>query len=891
MQNRQIFSSSFGNLLKAHRRRKGITQKQLAQQLGVHANTVSAWELGTYLPNTRGLVLELARLLALDDSETRRLLEASLTALSPRWLVPLPRNSFFTGREEILDSLHTCLHAQQVVALTQSYALHGLGGVGKTQIALEYAYRYALSYSAIFWIGAERAETILSSFLAIADLLNLEERQQAEQQRVVAAVQRWLSVHSQWLLIWDNVEDLDMLQRFLPAVRQGAILLTTRCQAVGTLAQGLELSPMERDEAMLFVFKRAKVLRPEADDEQLRQLAQRMPREYAAAEELVNVMGGLPLALDQAGAYIEETGCGLSDYLHRYEQRRHQLLDRRGAFAAGHPQSVVATIELTCQQVALSHPAALDVLRFCAFLAPDAIPEELFGAGAAHLETTPPAAADAAFDQAIATLRRFSLIQRQPETQTLSLHRLVQAVIQEGMSEPERLVWLKRVIKVLDAVFPEVTYEVWKQCEHLQLHVLTCAAAIQDQSADPKLFQVLRKTADYLRERSQYKQAESLYERALRIGEQVLGREHPDLAGLLDGLAWVFLRQGKYEQAELMFQRALRLQDQEQGRGPQPLLTARLLNGLACLYWTQGRHGQAELMFQRALRLQDQEQGREPQPLLTAKLLNNLAELYSEQGKYAQAEPLFQRALHIQEQTMGLQHPNAVYPLDGLAALYYRQGKYESAARLYQRALQIWEQAAGPQHLLIADLLNGLADVYTEQEKGEQAEALYRRALRIREQELGREHPRVADVLNGLAMLSLHRGNDEQAEVLFERALHIRQQVLGPEHHLTARSLNGLASLYSKQGKYEQAQTLYEQALHALEQREGQHPERADTLHGLALLQQKLGNLCDAVSFAQRAFSIRSQFLGEAHPQTVASRALHTQLLAEHGRVEAGRQN
>ncbi len=207
MEVQQTFLSSFGELLKTYRKRTRLTQKQLAQQLGVHANTISSWELGTYLPDTRGLVLELARHLALDGQETRHLLEASLTALSPHWLVPLPRNPFFTGREEILEALHTQLHVEQVVALTQSYALRGLGGIGKTQIALEYAYRHALEYSAIFWIDTETIEHVMSSLLRIAELLALPERQEADQQRIVAAVQRWLSTHSQWLLIWDNVED------------------------------------------------------------------------------------------------------------------------------------------------------------------------------------------------------------------------------------------------------------------------------------------------------------------------------------------------------------------------------------------------------------------------------------------------------------------------------------------------------------------------------------------------------------------------------------------------------------------------------------------------------------------------------------------------------------
>ncbi len=167
----------------------------------MHANTISSWELGTYLPATRGLVLELARHLALDEQETRQLLEASLTALAPHWLVPLPRNPLFTGREEILEAVHRRLHAGQVVALTQPSALHGPGGIGKTQLALEYAYRHALEFSAVFWIVAETGASIVASLLRIAELLGLPARQEADQQRMVAAVQRWLSTHSHWLLI------------------------------------------------------------------------------------------------------------------------------------------------------------------------------------------------------------------------------------------------------------------------------------------------------------------------------------------------------------------------------------------------------------------------------------------------------------------------------------------------------------------------------------------------------------------------------------------------------------------------------------------------------------------------------------------------------------------
>src|SRR5262249_628041 len=154
------------------------------------------WERGDFLPRSRGIVLELANSLRLNERETRQLLEASLTASAPHWSVPFRRNPFFTGRAEMLEALHASLAPGHVVALTQTYALHGLGGIGKTQLALEYAYRHALEYSAVFWVEAETSEAAISSLQHLADVLQVPECGEADQQRVVAAVQRWLSQHS-----------------------------------------------------------------------------------------------------------------------------------------------------------------------------------------------------------------------------------------------------------------------------------------------------------------------------------------------------------------------------------------------------------------------------------------------------------------------------------------------------------------------------------------------------------------------------------------------------------------------------------------------------------------------------------------------------------------------
>ena len=781
------------------------------------------------------MVLELARCLALDARETRQLLEASLTALAPYWYVPFPRNPFFTGREEVLKTLRRALCADETVALTQSYALHGLGGIGKTHLAIEYAYRHAPDYTAVFWIKSETVNDIITSFLAIADLLHLPACQEENQQQIVAAMRRWLTNHRGWLLIWDNVENLELLQRFLPSARQGAVLITTRLQALGTLARGIELPTMTLEEGTLFLLRRAKLLPPEMDDARLPLFRQRMPDEYTTARKLVAEMDGLPLALDQVGAYVEETPCSLRDYLELYQTRRAELLKRRGDAVVDHPASVGTTWSLAFERVEHTNAAAASLLRLCAFLHPDAIPEEIFREKIAFPGEQPDAGEIDTFrlHKAFRTLAAYSLLKRNPEEHTLFIHRLVQVVFWEKMDEQERAIWQRRAIRLLNAAFPEVTYEVWKQCERLLPHVLTCTAAIPADVYDRELAEVLRKAANYLRERAQYEQADALYQRALRVWEHVMGPEYPELA--------------------------------------------RLLNNLAILYKNQGKDEQAEPLFQRVLHIREQALGPDHPEL--ASPLNNLAIIYFVRSQYERAEPLYLRALRIQERALGPNHPDLAWPLNNLANLYQEQGKYEQAQTLYERALHIWEKTLGADHLQVACPLYNLAFLFYEQGRYEQAEPLYQRALRILEQALGPDHPDVARPLDGLALLLYAQGKDEQAEPLHLRALCIWEQTLGPNHSDVAFSLNDLATVYCKQGRFAEAIPLYQRALAIREQHPEQHSlETAQTLHDLATCYQQQGNPRTAAPLYQRALQIRSQFLGDDHPKTIATRTCYAQL-------------
>ncbi len=329
------------------------------------------------------------------------------------------------------NDLSETLKAGKTAALAQPQAISGLGGIGKTQTAVEYAYRHQDDYKAILWVKAETEASINTDFITLASLLDLPEKQEQDQRKIVEAVKRWFQEHADWLLILDNADDIPMVRGFIPMGSKGHILLTTRAHATGGVARRIEVEKMEPDEGALFLLHRAKLLDPDAP------LDTAPTTEQDRARKIVKAMDGLPLALDQAGAYIEETACGLQGYWQLYQTQGAQLLKERGGLVTDHPDPVATTWSLSFQNVEQANPAAAELLRFCAFLAPDAIPEELFTESAAELgPLLEPVASDlSSLNAAIRELLKYSLVHRDPETKTLSIHRLVQEVLKDQMDE------------------------------------------------------------------------------------------------------------------------------------------------------------------------------------------------------------------------------------------------------------------------------------------------------------------------------------------------------------------------------------------------------------------------------------------------------------------------
>lgn len=752
--------------LRDARNQCGWSQQELAEQVGTTDVSISRWENGDIFPSTyfrqqlcKVFGKTLAELGLVPPSRSSRKTPAEPTLVPPApqssRVVSLPntRNPFFTGRADLLELLHRRLSTTRTAALTQPQALYGLGGIGKTQTAAEYAFRYSDGYTHIFWIRAATRETLAADFVTLAQLLALPEQDEQDQLRIIVAVKRWLSTHEDWLLILDNADDLPLAQAFLPSSHKGYILFTTRAQAAGTIAASIEVEKLNMHDGTLLLLRWCKLLDKDTP------LDQAQAADRAAAERIVREMDGLPLALVQAGAYVEETGCSLTDYLILYATHRKDLLARPSRLILGYPETVATTWALSFQQIEQENPSAADVLRLLAFLTADAIPEELLTRGAASLGTVPGAAIADAFklNEALEMLRRYSLVRRDANTHMLSIHRLVQTVLKENMDQETQRAWAERTVRVVNAAFPEDDYGAGANRQYyLQYylpHVQECATLIEQYLLYfPEAAQLLYQAAVFLYVHGLYSQSQSLHQQALAIREQVFGSEHPAVAEILNTLAILARNQGDYMQAEKFHLQALNIR-------------------------------------QKSLGLQH---------TATAESINNLAVLYRNQGKYELAEPLLKQSLNIREQSLGSEHPDTLNSFINLAKLYLEQEKYEQARPLLEQALAAFERILDPGHPLIAQNLNLLARLSFEQGDYEQAETLWKRSLAIIEKTLGSEHPTIAESLDALAELYFTQGRYTQAQLLCQRALNIYENKLGSEHPDTIAYRKHLTRILSK---------------------------------------------------------------------------------------------
>jgi tetratricopeptide (TPR) repeat protein len=599
----------------------------------------------------------------------------------------------FTGRREELDRLRQLLVSGAPAAPLA--AVHGLGGVGKTQLALAYAARFMGDYDVAWWIRAEQPATLAYDFAALASGLRLTTRGEPDQRAAVESVRQWLARNGRWLLIFDSVREPHDLDDYLVPGPLGHTLVTSRHAAWRGVALPLSLRGLTRSEAVELLLTRSGAMDRSGVDQDV------------AADALAEALGDLPLALTQAAAFMEEHALTVPAYLELFRERQEELL-RRGA--AGGSEPTVATIwDIAFRELSARAPAAADLLALLAFLAADDIPRDGLREGAG---ACPPSLAAAlrdpiAFGEQIAALRRYSLIEVQDDA--LRVHRLVQGVVRERLTDAERRAWAEVAASAVDQIFPQDLEDkgVWPKCRRWLPHVRkVIERAGAARVAERQVERLLHRAATYARRDGMWSEARDLYQRAIAVGTPLYGADHPEVANLYRGVALTMVlgQIGVPSDARKLAEQALAIHTARYGEDDES--AARDHAALVRICRALGDAEGVSAHLAREIAIYETIYGPDSPRLIG--LLNDRGFVLREQRKTDEARRLFERVLAIGVARYGADDPDVATIHGNLAAVLEELGEFHEARRHMERAIAIGEKCYGPDHYAVAIRRNNL---------------------------------------------------------------------------------------------------------------------------------------------------------------------------------------
>jgi len=800
---------------------------------------------------------------------------AVLDALKQAGPITKPRNlpfaslgALFAGRDEDLADLHTAL----LNAKGAPVALHGLGGIGKTRLAIEYAWSREAISSALLFVGASDGAALNAGLagLTASEILDLPEKEARDDRAKIAAVLRWLEANPKWLMILDNVDDraaVAEVAKLMPRLKGGDVIITARASNFPAGFSKLEVSTLDENAGAQFLLDRTDVDRDKSKDD------------AALARTLARELGGLALGLEQAGAQIATDRIGFARYLKLWSESREKALAWADATVTGSDRTLATT---WATAVARLSPESRRLLDRLAFLAPAPVPDSLLDM------VVPGEAPDSDPYQARSGLYAYSLISSvtaEDGAPGFVVHRLVQDFARRAVSEERRAQALREALEWMNAAFIGDPDDIlsWSALDPLAPHALAVAhAADALEIAEPtaRLFRQLGILFDV---KAKYAEAEQVKRRALAIDEKTYGPDHPNVASDLNNLALLLLDTNRSAEAEPLIRRAVEMR--EKSYGPNHPDVATPLNNLAVLLQATNRLAEAEPLRRRALAINEATYGADHPKVAID--LNNLAELLNDTNRLAEAEPLMRRALAIDQNNFSPDHPNVARNLSNLAALLLATNRLAEAEPMMRRALAIDETSYGADHPVVAIRLNNLAQLLNTMNRLTEAEPLMRRALAADQKNFGTDHPNVARDLNNLAQLFQATNRFAEAEPLMRQALAIWEKSLGPDHPKVASAFNNLALLLQATNRLAEAEPLHCRALAINEASYGpDHPDVAGNLNNLAELLRETNHPAEAEPLMRRALAIWEKSLGPDHPK-VASALNNLALLLKNRPAEA----
>ena len=747
-------------------------------------------------------------------------------------------------------------------------AVTGLGGVGKTQIVLELAYRTRdhRPDCSVFWVPATSVENIQQAYLELGRQLQIPGLEEKKED-VIKLVQDTLSQESagQWLLILDNADDVDMwlndvdigtrstrLIDHLPRSNKGSIVFTTRSRKAAVkfaAANIIQIPEIDEDVA-------AQILRNSLKNQEILS-------DPPVVVDFLSKLTFLPLAIVQAAAYINENGISLEEYLSLWDDTEENILDvlseefedeRR---YRNQKNPVATTWLISFEQVRERDTLAAEYLSFMSCLDPKMIPQSLL----------PPAQTKKRALDAIGTLTAYSFITKRQKDQTFDLHRLVHLATRSWLRKQNSLAeWTREAISRLTDVFPDGGHRnrpLWRTYLPHARYVLS--SSLQDDSIDGRLL-LLQRYALCLHRDGRYTEAEGPLTQVMETRKRVLGPEHPDTLTSMHQLALAYWGQGRWKEAQELQEQVM--ETSKRVFGPEHPDTLASIHQLGLTYWDRGRRKEAEELFTQVKETRKRVFGPEHPSTLTS--IHQLGLTYWDQGRWKEAEELFKQVMETRKRVLGPEHPSALASIHQLALTYWGQGRWKEAEELFTQVMETRKRVFGPENPDTLASIHQLALTYRSQGRWKEAEELFTQVMETRKRVFGPEHPSTLASIHQLALTYWGQGRWKEAEELFTQAMETRKRVFGPEHPETLISMNQLAVTYQNQGRWKEAQELFTQVMETRKTVLGpEHPDTLSTIHNLARTYRNQGRWKEAQELQEQVMETRKTVLGPEHPDTL----------------------
>lgn len=663
-----------------------------------------------YVQYIQGLGLD-RQSFAADDELRRKILREEWTnSKRPKPIVlPYPSlGDLFKGRDEFLRGLSNSLQRRGHTAIV-SHAFYGLGGIGKTRAAVEYAWAHRDTYRALLFVVAETPEALRRNLVALASTL-VPELETTDDAVRLKAVLDWLKANPGWFLILDNVDTkpaLAEVERLLGGLFGGHVVVTSRLADFSGNFQPLALGVLAIDDAGAFLLARTDGRRRKAADDDVK------------AREVATELGQLALALEQAAAFIAKRKLTFGQYLEQWQLHRDEALAWFDATVTGYPRAVAVTWQTSVAQLSEGGRRMLERL---AWLAPEKVPEFL-------LDVPIPGAEAENLHAALDDLAAYSLVTRDAEGPFFLIHRLVQDISRRSLTNETRNQTLDEALNWIDAAWAGDSMNVtsWPQLELLAPHARVTTAYGDEAGIFAPTARLMDQLGRFLQAKALHGEAEPLVRRALAIDEEQFDSDDLRVAVHLNNLANLLQQTSRPTEAEPLMRRVVSTFEKELGPDHPHLAVA--LSNLVSLLFDTGRHGEAEPLMRRALAIDEKSFG--PDDPKVSIRLNNLASVLHNTGRSAEAEPLYRRALDIDEKKLGPDHPNVAIRLSNLTSLLRGTDRLGEAEPLIRRALDIDEKNFGPNHPNVAVRLANLALLLHLTDRLAEAEPLLRRAAAI----------------------------------------------------------------------------------------------------------------------------------------------------------------